>query len=1052
MVEFFIRRPVFSTVVSLVIIFAGLVSVGILPIAQFPDVTPPTITVSCNFPGADAQTVSDVVTRPMEQEINGVKGMIYMSSSSTNNGDSSITVTFDVGYDQDIAAVDVQNRVERARPRLPEEVQRSGIIVDKQSTSLTMVVSLLSPNGTFDGTFLTNYADIHVTDALTRVPGVGKINNFGLQKYAIRIWLDPERMASMDIGIPDVRNAISSQNKQAIAGQIGAPPTIGDPAFTLQVTAMGRLVEVEQFENIVVRATGAGRVVRLKDIARVELGSQSYTGDSQQNGTPAAQIGVYQLPSANALDVAGSIRTAMDELAAQFPDDVEYKVSYDATAFVQASIEDLIKTIFEAAILVILVIYIFLQSFRTTIIPLLAIPVSVIGAFAAMLAFGFSINTLTLLGLVLAIGLVVDDAIVVVENVEREIRTGPKDRSTMESTIVAMRQVTGPVVATTLVLLAVFVPAAMMPGITGQLYNQFALTIAFSVLISSIVSLTLSPALCAIMMKREEHEEGKKSLRERIFQPFNSVLDWMTGWYGKIVKVGAKIWFLVLLLFGGVIAGLVGLLLVTPTDFVPDEDQGYFFVTIQLPSAATMERTQKIEDDVLKLIEAETDVVDVIMISGFNFLSGVSQSNSAFFVVTLTNWAERSRPEQHVEAVIERLLPQFFAIPEARVLAFNPPAISGLGAVGGFQMQIQDVNSLGVDAMAQAVRQLIGGAMQVPMLGRLSTTFSNDVPQLFLDIDRTKAELYGVDVGTLLDTLQFYLGSFYVNDFNKFGKVYRVMVQADAQYRMQSDEILALHVQNREGRMIPLSAFVQIESITGVDNLAHYNIYNSVAINGGPAPGYSSGIAIMAMEKLADRVLPAGMNTEWTGMTYQQLKAGNLAPIIFTLALIAVFLFLAAQYESWTLPVLILMAVPPAVLGALLFLLFRSMPLDVYGQIGLVMLIGLAAKNSILIVEFAKQERDAGGEIVESAVKAAILRLRPILMTAVSFAVGVLPLVIATGAGAVSRQSLGTVVFGGMVIATVLTLGLVPVFYVVLERMRTRFGFHKVDPNAKPIE
>ena len=622
----------------------------------------------------------------------------------------------------------------------------------------------------------------------------------------------------------------------------------------------------------------------------------------------------------------------------------------------------------------------------------------------------------------------------------------------MESTIVAMRQVTGPVVATTLVLLAVFVPAAMMPGITGQLYNQFALTIAFSVIISSIVSLTLSPALCAIMMKREDDEEGKKSIRERIFQPFNSLLDWVTGWYGKIVRLGAKIWVLILLLFGGVVAGLIGLLFVTPTDFVPNEDQGYFFVTIQLPSASTIERTQGVEDQVLKLIETETDVVDVIMISGFNFLSGVSQSNSAFFVVTLTNWSERVTPEQNVVAVIDRLLPQFFTIPEARVLAFNPPAISGLGAVGGFQMQILDVNSLGVDAMAAALRQLIGGAMQVPYLGRLSTTFSNDVPQLFLDIDRTKAELYGVEVGTLLDTLQFYMGSFYVNDFNKFGKVYRVVAQADAKYRMHPDEILALHVQNREGKMIPLSAFVQVEPITGVDNLAHYNIYNAVAINGGPAPGYSSGVAIKAMEKLADHVLPPGMNTEWTGMTYQQLKAGNLAPIIFTLALIAVFLFLAAQYESWTLPVLILMAVPPAVLGALLFLLFRSMPLDVYGQIGLVMLIGLAAKNSILIVEFAKQERDAGGEIVESAVKASILRLRPILMTAVSFAVGVLPLVIATGAGAVSRQSLGTVVFGGMVVATVLTLGLVPVFYVVLERMRTHFGFHKVDPNATPID
>ena len=1042
MVEFFIRRPVFSTVLSLLAIFAGLVSVGLLPIAQFPNITPPTITVTSNFPGADATTVSDVVTRPMEQEINGVKGMIYMSSSSTNNGDSNITVTFDVGYDQDIAAVDVQNRVERAKPRLPDEVQRSGVVVDKQSTSLTMVVSLLSPNGSFDGGYLTNYADIHVTDLPTRVPGVGSINNFGLRKYAIRIWLDPDKMASMDIGIDEIKSAIQGQNKQAVAGKVGAPPAVGNPAFTLQVTTLGRLTDVEEFKNIVVRAAGAGRVVRLHDVARVELGSQNYTGDSRQNGMPAAQIGVYQLPDANAINVAKSVRAEMDKLAKQFPEDMIYKITYDSTQFVEASIKDLIKTIFEAAFLVILVIYIFLQSIRTTIIPLIAIPVSVIGAFAAMLAFDFSINTLTLLGLVLAIGLVVDDAIVVVENVEREIRTGPKDRTPLQSTIVAMRQVTGPVVATTLVLLAVFIPAAMMPGITGQLYNQFALTIAFSVSISSIVSLTLSPALCALMMKRED-EQQKRSLRERLFAPFNTFIEWMTAGYGTIVRFGARAWLMIVLVFSGVIVGLLLLLATTPTDFVPDEDQGYFFVTIQLPSGATMERTQEVENQVLEILQKEDDVTDVIMISGFNFISGITQTNSAFFVVTLTNWDERPDPDQNAMAMVNRLLPEFLSIPQAMVMAFNPPAITGLGSVGGFQMQLQDIDSLGVDALAETTRKFIGASMMTPYIGRLSTTFRNDVPQLYLDIDRTKAELYGVDIGSLLDTLQFYMGSFYVNDFNKYGKVYQVILQADAPYRMEAEEIVELHVQNRDGDMIPLAAFLEVESISGVDNLPHYNIYNSVSLNGTPGPGYSSGIAIKAMEKISEKVLPEGMTTEWTGLTYQQLKAGNLAPLVFALALIAVFLFLAAQYESWTLPVLILLAVPPAVLGALLFLLFRFMPLDVYGQIGLVMLIGLAAKNSILLVEFAKEQRDAGAEIIEAAVKAATLRLRPILMTAVSFGVGVIPLVFATGAGAVSRQSLGTVVLGGMAIATVLTLLIVPVFYILLESMRTRFGFHK---------
>lgn len=1042
MLEFFIRRPIFSMVISLVITFAGLVCVGILPIAYFPDVTPPTIMVSTNFPGADATTVSTVVTRPMEQEINGVKGMIYMSSSSTNNGDCSITVTFDVGYDQDIAAVDVQNRVERAKPRLPEEVQRAGIIVDKQSTSLTLVVSLLSPNGTFDSGYLSNYADIHVTDTLTRVPGVGKVTNFGLQKYAIRIWLDPDRMAAMDIGIQEIKNAVSGQNKQAVAGKVAGPPAIGNPAFTLQVTAMGRLEQVEQFEEIIVRASGDGQIVRLKDVARVELGAQTYASDSRQSGQPAAQIGIYQLPDANALTVSKNIIAQMEMLKERFPEDIQYKITYNNTDFVNASIDDLIQTIIEAIILVVLVIYIFLQSFKTTIIPLLAIPVSLFGAFAIMMGFGFTINTLTLLGLVLAIGLVVDDAIVVVENVEREIHTGPKDRSIMASTIVAMKQVVAPVVATTLVLLAVFIPAALMPGITGRLYNQFALTIAFSVVISSVVSLTLTPALAAIMMRKPQ-ESHKESIREKIFKPFNRFMDWMTSGYGRLVEWGAKAWMLFVLLFAGVVAGIVVLLLGTSTAFVPEEDQGYFLVNVQLPSAATIERTQAVEDQVLKILEQEKEITDVVMISGYNFLTGVNQTNSAFLIAILENWEDRPSEDQNVEAIIERLTPRLLSIPDALVMGFNPPAIQGLGAVGGFQMELQNLNSVSLEEMEQAARMFIGGSMKTPIIQRLSTTFRANVPQLYLDIDRTKAELYGVDVGTLLDTLQFYMGSFYINDFNKFGKIYQVVAQADAQFRMKPEEILQLHVQNRGGDMIPLSSFVQIEQITGIDNLPHFNIYDSISLNGTPGPGYSSGTAIMAMEKIAEKVLPAGIGTSWTGMTYQQIKAGNLAPLVFALALIAVFLFLAAQYESWMLPVLILLAVPPAVLGALGFLLMRAMPLDVYGQIGLVMLIGLAAKNSILIVEFAKQQRESGAGVIESAIEASKLRLRPILMTAVSFAAGVIPLVIASGAGAVSRQSLGTVVFGGIVVATIMTLLIVPVFYVIIERMRNRFGFGK---------
>ncbi|MCH2135207.1 MAG: multidrug efflux RND transporter permease subunit [Phycisphaerales bacterium] len=1036
MIDFFIKRPIFATVVSLVIMLAGTVSMVVLPIAQYPEVTPPQVTVSSTYSGASASTVSDVITRLVEEQVNGVEGMIYMSSASTNNGASMIQVTFEVGYDQNIGAVDVQNRVQQAEARLPDEVQRSGVSVTKQSTSMTAVVSLLSTDGRFDSAYLSNYADIHVTDPLKRVVGVGQVTNFGLREYAMRVWLNLDLMSTYRITTSDIVNAISAQNQQVAAGSVGQPPVIGNPSFNLTINTLGRLTTAEQFGDIILKAS-PGEVVRLKDVSRIELGAATYVSDSKQNGQPAAQLGVFQLPTANAMDVAAGVKATMANLEKNFPEGLSWKLTFDGTDFVKASIEDLVWTILEAVALVILVIYFFLQSARATLIPVIAIPVSIIGAFGAMLAFDFSINMLTLLGLVLAVGLVVDDAIVVVENVERELEDAPEGTPTAEITSKSMRQVRGPIIATTLVLLAVFVPAALMPGITGRLYNQFALTIAFSVLLSSIVSLTMTPAMCALLLKRRK--EGTWS--KKLFRPVNAVIDWCTNVYGSIVKGFSRVSWLAVVALAGVLVGTFALLYQTPTSFVPDEDQGYILIAAQLPSGASLTRTEAIEKRIGEICGTFPEIEDLIEIAGYDFISSVSQLNSGFIVPVLKPWDERPDESQSAAAIIEKLNGEFASIPGASVVAINPPAIQGLGTVGGFDLRLQDLNDLGIDALAAAARKVAGAAMRTPYIGMAYTTFRNDVPQLYLDIDRTAAQTSGVNIGSLFTSLQAALGSYYVNDFNRFGRVYQVLIEAEARYRMEPEDILEVRVPTTDGTMVPLKSFASVRRVTGPNNVPHYNIYNSIPINGTPAPGYSSGTAITVMEKICERVLPEGIGYEWSGLTYQELEAGNLAPFVFGLALIAVFLFLAAQYESWTLPVLILMAVPPGILGAIGFLMLRDMPLDVYGQIGLVMLIGLAAKNSILLVEFAKQHRDAGGGIVESAVTAAQLRLRPILMTALAFGIGVIPLVVATGAGAMSRQSIGTTVFGGILVATFVTLLIVPTLYVVIEGLRNKLGF-----------
>jgi HAE1 family hydrophobic/amphiphilic exporter-1 len=1036
MIDFFIRRPIFATVVSLVIILAGAVSMAVLPIAQYPEVTPPQVTVSASYSGASAPTVSKVITRLIEEQINGVEGMIYMSSSSTNNGSSTIQVTFEVGYDQNVGAVDVQNRVQQAEARLPEETQRSGVTVTKQSTSMTAVVSLLSADGRFDSAYLSNYADIHVTDPLKRVAGVGQVNNFGLRQYAMRIWLDLDLMSTYRISTEMVITAVQDQNQQVAAGSVGQPPVIGTPAFNLTINTQGRLVTAKEFGDIILRAD-PGEVVRLSDIAQVELGAATYNSDSKQNGRPAAELGIFQLPTANAMAVANGVNETMARLETNFPEGISWKMTYDGTSFVKASIEDLVWTILEAVGLVILVIFIFLQSIRATLIPVIAIPVSIIGAFAAMLAFDFSINMLTLLGLVLAVGLVVDDAIVVVENVERELEDADDDTPLADITSKSMRQVRGPIVATTLVLLAVFIPAAMMPGITGRLYNQFALTIAFSVLISSIVSLTMTPAMCALLLRKKK--EG--NFTERLFSPVNAAINWMTRVYGVIVRGLSRVSWVAVVILVGVLGSTFLLLVNTPTSFVPDEDQGYLFIAAQLPSGSSLDRTLAVESKVLEICQTYPEVVDVIEIAGYDFISSTSQLNAGFMVAVLKPWGERAGVGQSAGAIIERMNGEFAQIPDAMVMAVSPPAIQGLGSVGGFDLRLQDLNNLGTDALANAAKKVIGGAMRTPYIGQIYTTFRNNVPELHLDIDRTAAETSNVDIGSLFTGLQAALGSYYINDFNRFGRVYQVMIEAKASSRMQPEDVLQVRVPTREGTMVPLASFASIDRVTGANNIPHYNIYDSIPINGGPAPGYSSGTAVTVMEAVCDRVLPEGIGYEWSGLTYQEIEAGNLAPFVFGLALIAVFLFLSAQYESWTLPLLILMAVPPGILGAIGFLMLRGMPLDVYGQIGLVMLIGLAAKNSILLIEFAKQHRDAGGSAIESAVFAAQMRLRPILMTALAFGIGVLPLVIATGAGAMSRQSIGTTVFGGILVATFVTLLIVPTLYVIVETLRNKLGF-----------
>jgi len=1038
--RFFIYRPIFASVISIVIVIVGIISIPMLPVESMPNITPPTVEVTATYPGAGATVVADAVTAPLEEKINGVEGMIYMTSKSSSDGKCTIEVTFEIGTDIDMANVLVQNKVSEAEPMLPEEVKKQGVKVKKKSTNITLMVNMVSPNGTYDELYISNYTTTRIKDVLARIPGMSEVNIMGAKDFGMRIWIDPILLKARGLTTLDVIDALREQNIQVAAGQIGGAPSPEDQPFEYSISTLGRLENVEQFENIIVKTGKEGRLVRIKNIARVELGAQAYQWYGLLDGAPSIPIAVYQLPTANALDVAGAVRAAMDDLAKDFPEDLEYRILYDTTEYIQQSIKEVVTTLIIAILLVVFTVYIFLQDFRTTLVPAITIPVALLGTFAVMLALGLSINALTMFGLILVIGIVVDDAIVVVENTLRLI--DDEGLSAKDATAKSMLEITGPVVATTLVLLAVFVPTIVMPGITGRLYRPFAITISVATIFSSINALTLSPALCGMLLRpSKERTKGFWGL-------FNRTLDSTTTGYTAIVRgMLRKVAFVALLFVGLLVAAYFGITSL-PTGFVPSEDEGYIMVAAQLPDAASLGRTSKVMEQVYEVVAEQPGVRGSIVIGGYSLLDGVVTPNSGAVWVVLDHWDERSSPETQIQAVVDSLNAKFMSIKDAAVFAVRPPPIQGLGAVGGFEMQVQDRGGTGLALLQQSALDLIEEGRSNPVLTALNSTFRAGVPQIYVDVDRVKAKRQGVPLSVIFNTLQANLGSAYVNDFNLFGRTWKVYIQADEEYRIRRENISQLEVRSSSGKMIPLSALVEVSDTVGPTVLKRHNLYAAATVTGDAGPGFSSGQAVEAIAQTASNVLPPSMGFEWSGVTFQEQKAGGGVAIIFAMALVFVYLFLAAQYESWSMPMGVMLSVPIAVLGAALATLIRQLDNNVYTQIGLVLLVGLAAKTAILIVEFANQQRQEGASPFDAAMTAARLRFRPILMTAFSFILGVMPLLIATGAGAVSRRALGTAVFGGMLLATVLGVFLIPYLYYVVQRMSEGLGRKKAPEPA----
>lgn len=1031
---FFIDRPVFSTVLSLVIVIVGIIGLMLLPVDQYPQITPPVVKISASYPGASALTVSQAVATPIEQELNGTPHMIYMESSSSNSGSLTVSVTFDVAADPDLAAVEIQNRVKLAESRLPAEVVQNGITVEKQSASQLMTLSLVSEDPRFDEIYLSNFATINVLDVLRRIPGVGRVSNVGSRYYGMQIWVYPDRLANFGLTVKDLQNALKDQNRESAAGELGKQPVL-DVDITIPVTAQGRLSTVSEFEDIVLRANPDGSIIRMRDVARVSLEASSYTTESGLNGKNAAILAIYMLPGANAMEVAENVKEAMKEISANFPEGLDYLIPFDMTEYISQSIHEVYKTLFEALVLVILVVFLSLQNWRAALIPTIAVPISLIGTFGFMLIMGFSLNMLTLLGLILAIGIVVDDAIVVVENVERVM--AEEGLTPREATHKAMRELSGALVATSLVLAAVFIPVSFFEGITGQLYRQFSVTIVVSVLLSTVVALTLSPAMCAVLLRPDKRKKNC------LFRRINIWLYKGNSKYASLLAKAIKNPRRVLAAFGMVLIFIFILNKVIPTSFIPEEDQGFFTVELEMPEGTTLERTRQVTERAIKFLDAHPAVAYVQNVTGSSPRVGSNQGRATLTVI-LKPWEDRKKGKLSVADVMQDARKEFYYYPEVKVFLNRPPVIPGLGEAGGLEMQLQARSGASWENLVSATDTFLYYASQSKVLSNVSSALQAEIPQLYFDVDRDKAMFLGIPLADIFSTMKAYLGSVYVNDFNMFNRIYRVYIQAEAPYRARQDNIGLFFVRAANGSMIPLTALGTTSYTTGPGTIKRFNMYSTAMIRATATHGYSSGEAIAEMERIVEEHLPDNIGVEWSGLSYQEKKAGGQTGIVLGLVFLFVFLFLAAQYESWAVPIAVLLSLPVAALGAYLGIWATGLNNDIYFQIGLVTLIGLAAKNAILIVEFAKVQVDAGINAAQAALHAAKMRFRPILMTSLAFVLGMLPMVLASGPGSASRHSIGTGVFFGMLVAITVGIVLVPFFFVLIYKLKAKLRMERV--------